>query len=257
MNYAVSRLLWTSQSGSRAIFDRSRVDTPEARDRLRMDSACVRARRRAHDAPEVSVQLALIAEPYAGRDLARSDARREQLLRAHDPQPREVGMRRQADLRSERAAQVELVSARMVGEIIERHHVVEALAKELDRATHRAGVLALHAADRGERGDCLGDSDLEREPTCAGLHRVVEALEGGAARVTRREMRMEASLADHALHGARRESDDLTRRRAVAREVAHDVTRLLNPERARRARPKLSAGEEGGAPRLDPGDRIG
>ena len=55
-------------------------------------------------------------------------------------------MRWQADLRSERAAQVKLVRAPMVGESVERHRAIEALAKELDRAAHRARVLALRAA---------------------------------------------------------------------------------------------------------------
>jgi hypothetical protein len=67
-------------------------DSPAARS-LRMDVARVRARRRAHDAPEVPIQLALIVEADARRDLARPHADREQLLRAHDPEPGEVGMR--------------------------------------------------------------------------------------------------------------------------------------------------------------------
>jgi hypothetical protein len=51
-------------------------------------------------------------------------------------------MRRQADLRSECAAQVELVDVRIVGQRVERHRVDESLAQELDRAAHRARVLA-------------------------------------------------------------------------------------------------------------------
>ncbi len=61
--------------------------------------------------------------------------------------------------------------------------VVEALAKQLDRAAHRAHATrtSRHGL-RQKRGDRLGDGDLERKPTRTGLHRVVQALEGDAAR---------------------------------------------------------------------------
>lgn len=44
---------------------------------FRLDVARVRAGCSAHDAAEMAVQLALIAESHARRDLARPDARRE------------------------------------------------------------------------------------------------------------------------------------------------------------------------------------
>jgi len=60
-------------------------------------SDCVLARvgawGRADETPEVPIQLALIVEPDDGRDLARLDASREQLLRAHDAQSGEIGVR--------------------------------------------------------------------------------------------------------------------------------------------------------------------
>ena len=123
----------------------------------------------------------------------------------------------QADLRAKGPAQVELVRARMVSEGIECDLVVEALAKELDRAAHRARVLALRARDCCERGDRLGDGDLEREPSRVGLHGAVEALESGAAGVSRRDVRMDANFAVRALHGIARQGHDLIRGWAVAR----------------------------------------
>jgi hypothetical protein len=55
--------------------------------------ACVGAGGRTDETPEVPVQLALIVEPDSLRDFARLHACRQELLRAHDAQPREVGMR--------------------------------------------------------------------------------------------------------------------------------------------------------------------
>jgi len=72
----------------------------------------------------------------------------------------------------------------MVGESVERHLVVEALAKKLEGAADRARVLALRAGDRAKRGVASATATSEREPTRASLHRVVETLEGGAARVS-------------------------------------------------------------------------
>ena len=56
--------------------------------------ARVGARRRADDTSEMPVQLALVVQPDARRNFAWFHARCEKLLRAHDAQPREVGMRR-------------------------------------------------------------------------------------------------------------------------------------------------------------------
>lgn len=55
--------------------------------------ACVGAGGRADEMPEVPVQLALIVEPDSRRDFARLHACCEELLRTHDAEPREVGMR--------------------------------------------------------------------------------------------------------------------------------------------------------------------
>src|SRR5438046_2932871 len=101
----------------------------------------------------------------------------------------------------------------MVGENIERHLVVETLVKQLDRAAHRAPVLAFRAANGRECGDCLDEGDLEREPARASPHRVVKAMESDATRVSCGEMRMDTKLAVGVFHDARWEGDDLISRR--------------------------------------------
>ena len=156
--------------------------------------ACVGAGGRADETPEVPVQLALIVEPDSLRDFARLHACRQELLRAHDAQPREVGMRWQADFRSEGAAQVELVGAGVVGKRVERHLGIEAVAQVLDRAAHCTRLLAPRALDGCERQGRLGDRDLQGQPTRTGLHCVVQALERRAARIPSLEMRMDADV---------------------------------------------------------------
>ena len=65
-------------------------------------------------------QLRLIVEANEGRHLGRPHAAEEQLLCACDAEVRQIPVRRHADLRTKGTAQVELVEACVVREIVER-----------------------------------------------------------------------------------------------------------------------------------------
>ena len=221
-----------------------------------LDAARVLAGRRADDAPEVPIQLALIVEADLQSNLARLHASCEQLFREPDPEARQVRVGWHADLRAKRTAQVKLVEVGVRREIVERHRLGEPSAKELDGAAHRSRVLALRVDDARQRFDSLGDGDLEGEAIRASLHGVVEALQRQAALVLGFQLRMNAHVAEHALHGGRRERDDLARARTVARDIAADIAGLLELERARTAPPDLAAAPPLRAPGLDAGDHV-
>src|SRR4051812_12991180 len=79
----------------------------------------VHARRDADDAPEMPMELALIAKADDLRGLGDERAAPEQLPRGGDAEVRQIFVRWQPDLRAERANEMELVEPRVRREVVE------------------------------------------------------------------------------------------------------------------------------------------
>ena len=109
-------------------------------------------------------ELGLIVEADEGGHVGGAHAVQEQLLRACDAEVRQVRVRRHADLRAKRAAQMELVEVSVGREIGEGDRVTQSRADVLPRAADGTRGVGMRAADLRERADRFGDRDLERQP---------------------------------------------------------------------------------------------
>jgi len=110
------------------------------------------------------VQLTLIVKPNLRCDVFRPRPGGQELFRMHDPEPRQIRVRRHANLRAKRTAKVKLVEPSVIGEIVERYRIGEALSDDGERPPDRPRMVAPRVADRGQRCDSLCDRTFERQP---------------------------------------------------------------------------------------------